>query len=138
MNQDIFQHHIETFEKFVNNVFSGCDRTQKSLLLEKCQNFVRIGEESKKRFLKDAKTIPKGKQSKNRVPDEIWLKIIGFLETKDVFGNFAVVCKRFNSLTLQPTAIKKLSINYKNIKSKSFLNVLNIKAMFRNNNSYTF
>ena len=43
------------------------------------------------------------------------MKIIGFLETKDVFGKFALVCKRFNSLSLQPTAIKRFSFDLKKI-----------------------
>ena len=49
-------------------------------------------------------------------PDEIWLKIIGFMKTKDVFGGFALTCKQFNTLSKDTRAIKVL--NLKKIKSK--------------------
>ena len=33
------------------------------------------------------------------LPDEIWLKIIQNLPTEDMFGSFALACKKFNNLT---------------------------------------
>ena len=43
-------------------------------------------------------------------PDEIWLKIIQYLPTKDVFRNFALICKRFNNLTQDSSAVKYLQL----------------------------
>ena len=115
MNRDNFQVCIDNFKKFVNKVFSGSDQAQKAILLEECQNVVKVGQESKNNSMEAMELIREEATNKAELPNEIWLKIIGFLETKDVFGNFALVCKSFNSLTLQPTAIKRLSIDFKNI-----------------------
>ena len=115
MNQDNFQVCIENFKKFVNKVFSGGNPNQKAILLKECQNVVKIAQESKKSNMEAVEFFPDEEMIKTELPNEIWLKIIGFLETKDVFGNFALVCKRFNSLILQPTAIKRFAIDFKNI-----------------------
>ena len=115
MNQENFQVCIENFKKFVNKVFSGSDQTQKAILLKECRNFVEVGQDFKINSMEAIEVVPDEIMNKAEIPNEIWLKIIGFLETKVVFGNFALVCKRFNSLTLQPTAIKRLSIDFKNI-----------------------
>ena len=49
-----------------------------------------------------------------QLPNEIWLKIMNYLKTKDVFGNFALVCKSFNNLTMDLGAIKHIHIaNFK-------------------------
>ena len=44
---------------------------------------------------------------KTELPNEIWLKIINCMKTKDLFKNFILVCKQFNTLTMDP--IQKLS-----------------------------
>ena len=118
MNQEDFQLCIENFQKFVNKVFSGSDQYQKSTLLQKCQNFVKIGQNTRKRTLKDAKSIPNEKRFKSEIPNDIWLKIIGFLKTEDVFCRFALVCKRFKSLTSNRTAIKRLIVNFNSIQQE--------------------
>ena len=43
-------------------------------------------------------------------PNEIWLKVIQYLPTKDVFRNFALICKRFNNLTQDSGAVKYLQL----------------------------
>ena len=48
------------------------------------------------------------------LPNELWLKIINYMKTKDIFGSFALVNKHFNSLTLDTSAIKYLQV--KNIR----------------------
>ena len=58
----------------------------------------------KKNFKMD---LPKNIQ----LPNEIWLKIMNYLKTKDVFGNFALVCKSFNNLTMDHGAIKHIHIS---------------------------
>ena len=54
---------------------------------------------------------------RSHLPDEIMLKIINNMQTKDVFGNFALACKRFNILTKDPSALKFLHL--KGIKKDS-------------------
>ena len=43
-------------------------------------------------------------------PDEIWLKIINYLSTTDIFQKFALVCQHFQALTLDGSAIKYLEL----------------------------
>ena len=56
------------------------------------------------------------KQTKNQFeqieifPDEIWLKIINYLSTTDIFQKFALVCQHFQALTLDGSAIKYLEL----------------------------
>ena len=57
---------------------------------------------SKRRKINVLKTI--------HLPDEILLKIISNMQTRDVFGNFALACKRFNILTKDPSALKFLHL----------------------------
>ena len=45
-------------------------------------------------------------------PDEIWLKIINYLSTMDIFQKFALVCKHFQALTFDGSAIKYLELKY--------------------------
>ena len=44
------------------------------------------------------------------LPDEIWLKIIQYLPTKDIFGSFALVHKKFDNLTRDSSAVKYLQL----------------------------
>ena len=39
-------------------------------------------------------------------PNEIWLKVIGYMKIRDVFGSFALSCKHFNILSKDLRAIK--------------------------------
>ena len=74
-------------------------------------------ETSSKNFVKKrtAEEIFVGTNAKKRkietleLPNEIWLKILSYLDTKDVFLNFALVCKKFNQLSKSPTAVKSLT-----------------------------
>ena len=43
-------------------------------------------------------------------PDEIWLKIIQNLPTEDMFGSFAIACKKFHNLTQDSMAVKFLQL----------------------------
>ena len=60
----------------------------------------------------------KAKIERHDLPDEILLKIVQHLSTKDVFQNFALVCKRFHNLTLDASALK--SITLKNTSRMSY------------------
>ena len=67
--------------------------------------------DEKSSTLSNAKRIRMEETSKNvELPDEVLLKILNYMETKDVFGSFALVCKRFNNLTKDPNAIRFLHV----------------------------
>ena len=51
------------------------------------------------------------------LPNEIWLKIINYLKTKDIFRRFALVNKLFNQLTLDTGSIKSKTLE------ETFLNM---------------
>lgn len=48
------------------------------------------------------------------LPNEIWMKIIGYLSSSDILKNFNLTCKHFHSLAINPGAIKFLK--FKNVK----------------------
>ena len=59
-----------------------------------------------------------------KLPNELWLKIINYLPTKDVFGNLALVNKHFRNMTFDPSSIKYLQIKIrKNEDLKDFAQV---------------
>ena len=68
----------------------------------------------KKRKIKEAKVFfPEKKtkiEQKVEVPNELWMKIMNFLPTKDIFTSFALVNKHFHDLTMSPSSIKYLQI----------------------------
>ena len=55
------------------------------------------------------------------VPNEIWLKFMNYLPTKDIFRTFALLNKNLNGLTLDSKALKYLSFGRKLNYSKSNL-----------------
>ena len=74
------------------------------------------------------------------LPEEVWLKIINYLKTKDMFLNFGLVSKFFNGLTLDSRAVKYLelaNISYEKIfnqvleliKRSNHIKVLQIKSI---------
>ena len=65
--------------------------------------------------------IKKSKVSQQvpQFPNEIWLKVIGYMKIRDVFGSFALSCKRFNNLTKDLRAIKLKQIEtWENFRKK--------------------
>ena len=44
------------------------------------------------------------------LPNELWMKILGYLPTCDILKNFNLTCKRFHSLAINPGAIKFLKV----------------------------
>ena len=47
---------------------------------------------------------------KIELPDEMWIKILGFLGQKDVYKSFALTCKRFYKLSLDPSINRSLQL----------------------------
>ena len=45
------------------------------------------------------------------LPNEVWLKIIIYLSTKDILRNVAQVSKKFNQFSEDPNVIRKIEMN---------------------------
>ena len=101
--QNDFNKTLYGVDKFVKEVLNGRNSYEKRKISEKIHQLYELCRSSKKRKVESilSKTDVTGK-----VPNEIWMKIIGYLKTKDVFLGFGQVSKRFNDLTHDPTAIK--------------------------------
>ena len=112
---------LDNIETFVTEIFSGHDQDQKLEVLKKLQNLQKLFNPTNFPVLK--RTIdfegsfgmisPKKLKLdiiEKTIPDEIWLKIIENLSTYDVLGKFALVCKRFNSLTKDLTVFKTIHL----------------------------
>ena len=65
----------------------------------------------------DSENEPIGKKNfkpdleqKVTLPDEVWLKIMSYIKTKDLYHNVALVCKRFHNLSEDGDAVKFLKV----------------------------
>ena len=93
---------VETNEERCNEVLSQKNDQRASL--------------KTKRSMKDSKLRKKAKlnpiKGKNTaLPNELWFKIMNYLPTKDLFGTFALVNKKFYTLSLDPNAVKYLQLD---------------------------
>ena len=78
--------------EFALEVFAGNDESVKAQLLKSINNLTRI------------------KFMAAKVPNEIWMKIMSYLNNKDIFFNFALVNKHFHALTMEPSVLKCLHL----------------------------
>ena len=60
------------------------------------------------------------------LPNEIWLKIINYLKTKDIFGSFVLINKYFNQITPDISAIKYLQVKNIGANPSKHYNVLKV------------
>ena len=92
----------------INEIFD--EKETKFESIESDTNFNQI--EKKDKFEPfEVKTYVNQVEGKNGIlPEEIWLKIMYYLKTKDLFLNFGLVCKCFKGLTLDSRAIKYLEL----------------------------
>ena len=106
-----FNTKVKEFATFAETVFSGQNEALKNELIRKvnrvCQKRKLPSLSNDSRWLASTKGAKK-KRTKVQLPDEIWIKILGFMKQKDVFRNFALTCKHFNKLSLDPSIIKSL------------------------------
>ena len=104
---------LDNFEKLVNEVFSGNDEQLKAKLMQKWEGATKKRKMSTlddaTNFAKKVKLDPKMNPT---LPSELWMKIMTYLKTKDMFGSFALVSKHFNSLTHNSSSIKYLQIRH--------------------------
>ena len=108
-----FQSKLEEFAVFTEAVFQGDNESYKTQLLGKVGHFFRKGIDS---FLPTSKLGFLNKKAKKQkvkidLPDELWIKILGYMKNHDVFQNFALTCKHFNNLSLDPSIIKSLHLS---------------------------
>ena len=108
-NSRSFDFALDILETFVKEIFSGRNENQKFKLCQKLQNLLSFHDPDKK--IKHSQDLKVNSSREVNLPDEIWLKIIQFLPTKEVFGSFALSCKRFHDLTQDPKAVKYLQLN---------------------------
>ena len=118
-----FELALKVMDKFVENVLVGTDKHQKTRLLEK---FKRYQELSELLVKEEENDIQNQNNTEINVPDEIWLKIMRFLNYKDVFQNLCLVNKHFSNLTHDSSAIKSIDLMkvYDETKLQKKLNVL--------------
>ena len=102
---------------FVNDIFSGNKEEAKKKLCEKLHEITKICHCSSKTMIKPKTSITR-KRSKilenvisehqivkkkkiecKKLPNELWLKIMNYSNTKDLINNLSLVCKNFNSLS---------------------------------------
>ena len=100
-----FESSLKTIGDFVQAVISDQDENKKNKMVEELQHFLELAKSpnsSRKRCKNCNSNIPQKKiKLESRVvemPNEIWTKIMNYLPTKEIFQNFGLVSKRFQSL----------------------------------------
>ena len=124
---------VDDFENLVQQVFTRADANGKANFVQEFENFktacrkVPIVNSEKVEMLKKVESIleicktptaePKetifteeAEDDFPKLPNELWMKILTYLPTYDIFASFALVNKHFHGLTLDPSAIKYLQI----------------------------
>ena len=108
LNPKNFDSILNIIENFAKEIFSGNDENRKSKLSKKLQNILDFNHQE--RNFNSVQNLDVSFSQNAGLPDEIWLKIIQYLPTNVMFGNFALTCKKLNNLTLDSRAIKYLRI----------------------------
>ena len=111
---------IEALDKMIKKVSNGNNEIHKTKLLTKMLDFAKVlvqkpPLEKKTIDLPSEDSVPSKKikldsERKVELPNEIWLKIMSYLKTKDLLKNFNLVCKHFKNLTLDSSAMKYLDV----------------------------
>ena len=117
---------VDYFENFVKDVLQGGDVNQKNHLVKRLQKFVNLHNFGKRPLdseqTESHQLNKKLKRNNVELPNEMWIKIMNYLDTGNVFGNFSLTCKSFHNLT---SAIKWL--NMKDItNANEFQNVVKV------------
>ena len=108
-----FDWSLNAMDRFVKNVLLGTNKNHWKRMVEKLQNYVEMAELLEDHFQNQIST------RKIQVPDEIWLRIMRFLNYKDLFVNVSLVSKHFYNLTNDSSIVK--SIKLKKIEDQSML-----------------
>ena len=119
-----FDQALQVMDNFVKNVLNGPDKNQKRKMIEKLERYYDIS-----RILLDNDQNRRGIQVP--VPNEIWLKIMNYLDTKDIFGSLSQVNKHLNILSRDSSIIKSIDLMKISDETK-FQNKLKILKLSRN------
>ena len=117
INQKDLDRAVVNFEKVVKNVVDNGDGIQQAKLLKKLKELTKFMLARKEP--KSVETMEVSPSKRIRVnptrhieiPNEIWLKIMNYLPTKDILGTFAILNKRSSEMTKDSRALKYLSID---------------------------
>ena len=125
-SQNDFDLKLNIMDRFVKGVLIGNDKHQKSKMVVKLQRYLEMaqllvgnqGEFQDQIQSKNHKNVP--------LPDEIWLKIMTYLNMKDLFGSVSLVNMHFYNLTCDSSAIKCITLKriYDSTKLENAMKVL--------------
>ena len=104
---------LHGIQKFAKEIFDGNDEEAKEKLCknlheitnichcsnQKAKTQTLVARKRSEKFENEPLSVKKKKLECKQLPYELWLKIMNYLNTKDLFTNMALVCKNFNSLT---------------------------------------
>ena len=143
---------IKCIQKFVIDISKGSNKNQKKDLFENLSKFLKlchfpdeqvIEEHSKTQIFPKTASIKKRLRKTEiisnipdkkvkldhrtglQLPEEIWLKVMNYLKTRDLFQNFALVNKYFHGLSQDSRAVKSLLLKNINDKTK-YQNVVKV------------
>ena len=112
-----FKIAVTKLQKYAQELFAGTDEKKKFHVLKVMQDLI------------DSSVTTSGANYLNRsvskLPNEIWMKIMGYLKNKDIFRSFALVNKHFHCLTMDTSAVKYLHL--KDVENKAESEALYIK-----------
>ena len=103
---------VDNFENYVESVLSGNNEFQKAHLIKRLQNLSKLynfTNNPTNEELLESQSKRKENVS-NKLPNELWIKIMNYLSTETLFGNFAFICKRFYTISITPGTIKYLHV----------------------------
>ena len=138
-----FEKIIKYFESTAEYVLFDQNEDRKSKLKEMLQRISTLekietnAKNSVKRPVEETVIVGPPDAKKRKIetfelPNEIWLKILKYLDTKDVFQSFALVCKNFNQLTKTPTALNYLQIEKNIYESKHYHQLIKVVKRSKN------
>ena len=117
LNDKDFDNVVQFIDKFSESVMIQDDQERQDKLCKLIQKVSKNIEAQKAKKISEVKK-QKSKAKRRKIvqkqcpdlPNEIWLKILNFLNSKDIFTNFALVSKHFHNLTLDSSAVKVLQL----------------------------
>ena len=131
-----FDKILRYFETTIENILFDDNKKRVSKLsqtLKKIKTLCHLAKASK--YSRDSEVqineprTKKAKMEKLDLPNEIWLKIINQMNTKDVFQNFSLVCKRFHNLATDASALNFMTI--KNTSQMTVETMENVKKVLQ-------
>ena len=135
-SENEFDEILRYFETTVEYILFDDNHTRVSKLSQTLQKISTLQNLAKKaKYPKGSKIqaqepmTKKARTEKPDLPNEIWLKIMNLMNTKDVFQNIALVSKRFHNFTTDASALK--SITLKNTSQMSVKTMENVKKVLQ-------